>query len=119
MNRLLTLIAAAGISAAALAATPASYPGGDKALNEFITANLSYPPQAKANGIEGVVTVTFNVGADGKISAPKVVRMVDPDLEKEALRIVAKMPAWTPARDDNGNPAAGSGKVAVPFSLEN
>lgn len=117
MKKSFTFLAAILLSVSAWAATPAQYPGGAEALTKYLSENTVYPSQARANGIEGVVTVAFKVGADGRLSGLKVMRMVDPDLEAEALRVVGRMPAWTPATDDTGQAVPSEGTVAVPFSL--
>lgn len=64
-----------------------------------------------------MVTVQFTVNTDGSIGSIKIVRMVDPDLEQEAIRIVKKMPAWIPA-DKDGSPVESTAEVAVPFVLD-
>lgn len=118
MKKIITTIAALGMATAAMAATPASYPGGEKAAQEYIENNLRYPAMARENGVEGVVTVSFTVNADGSLSAFKIKRMVDPDLETEALRLVKAMPKWTPAMNDAGAPVVSSAEIKVPFILE-
>lgn len=90
-------MAAASVSLCAMADTAASFPGGEKAQAEFITKTLVYPPTAIDNGVEGVVTVVFTVKPDGTIGNIKIKRMLDPDLEGEAIRVVKAMPKWTPA----------------------
>lgn len=87
----------AGIAFSAAADSAPSFPGGQEALNTYIENNLKYPQAAKDNGIEGIVNVSFSVKADGSIGSIKIVRMIDPDLEQEAIRLVKNMPAWTPA----------------------
>ena len=72
------------------------FPGGDKALKEFIQKNLRYPTEAMKKGIQGRVIVTFNVETDGSITDAKVVKAVDSLLNNEALRIVKSMPKWKP-----------------------
>ena len=100
----------------AFAGPAPEYPGGKDALNNYITSNLKYPAGAIANGIEGVVDVAFTVKADGSIGSIKIVRMVDPDLEQEAIRLVKNMPAWTPA-DKNGQPVDAQTQVQINFTL--
>lgn len=99
-----------------LAADKPSYPGGDEAMKKFITTTLIYPATAMENGVEGVVNVAFTVNPDGSIAAVKIVRMIDPDLEKEAIRIVKKMPAWIPA-DKEGVAIEAPVTIAIPFTL--
>lgn len=95
----------------------ATFPGGDEALNNYISTTIQYPEAAKANGIEGIVGVTFVVKTDGGIGNIKIRRMVDPDLESEAIRVVKGMPKWTPA-SQNGTPVESEVEVNVPFTLE-
>ena len=100
-----------------MAATPASVPGGKAAEKEYIAKNMVYPERAKENGIEGVVGVVFTIKADGSIGNIKIKRMVDPDLEAEAIRLVKSMPRWTPA-DDGGSPVESTAEMEISFSLE-
>lgn len=104
------------IVGAKAADTAPSYPGGDAAMKAFIEKNLNYPPEAKANGIEGVVNVGFIVKTDGTIGTIKIIRMVDPDLEQESIRIVKLMPAWNPATKD-GVAVEAPAQVSIPFTL--
>ncbi len=68
------------------------------AFREYLAQNLRYPESAKENGIEGRVFVQFTVKSDGSVADAKVVRGVDPALDREALRIVNDSPDWTPGR---------------------
>ena len=68
------------------------FPGGLEKLKKFIEENRRYPKSLQARGIQGRVVVTFVVEKTGKISHAKVVRGVDPALDKEALRVVGKCP---------------------------
>ena len=114
---IISLLAFAGISLGAMAADTPSFPGGKEALDKFISTNLVYPQTSKSLGVEGVVTLQFIVNTDGSIGTIKVVRMIDPDLEQEAIRIVKKMPAWIPA-DKDGVPVESTAEVSVPFVLD-
>lgn len=117
MKKIIAITSGLLLSAsAALAATAPQYPGGPDAMNAFITENLHYPAAAIENGIEGTVDVAFTVKADGSIGAIKIVRMVDPDLESEAIRIVKKMPAWTPAQE-NGKPVDAQTQIQINFIM--
>ena len=99
------------------AADKPSFPGGEEALKKYISEKTVYPAAAKEMGVEGIVTIGFLVLSDGSISEAKVVKLVDPDLEKEALRVVLGMPAWIPAEKD-GNPIEAPSSVNIPFILE-
>lgn len=94
----------------------ASFPGGEKALTEYIETNRKYPQTAANNGIEGVVEVRFIVKKDGSNEQLSIVRLVDPDLEAEAIRLVKEMPKWQPATF-GGAPVDSESVVSVPFLL--
>ena len=75
-----------------------AFPGGDAELMKWLQKNLKYPASAQENGIQGRVLVQFVVNKDGSIVDPKVLRSVDPALDKEAMRVVTAMPKWTPGK---------------------
>lgn len=81
-----------------VAETMPQFPGGEKALMQYISTNIKYPKDAQKSGIQGRVLVSFIVEKDGKISSPEVVRSVHKSLDKEALRVVKSMPKWTPGK---------------------
>lgn len=74
------------------------FPGGDKALLEFIKNNMCYPKIAKEKRIEGRVIVCFYVETDGSITNPSIAKSANSLLNEEALRIVKKMPKWEPGQ---------------------
>ncbi len=111
-KKLLTLIGAVIVSISAFAAATPEFPGGKEALDNYIATNLKYPERPLKQGIEGIVRVEFTVNTDGSIGSIKIVRLVDPDLEAEAIRLVKSMPAWIPA--DSG-PATAT--VEIPFLI--
>ena len=118
MKKLLITAAMTFLGAmASQAADVPEFPGGDAALNKYLTENIKYPQTAKDNGVEGVVAVQFIVHTDGTLGTLKIVRMIDPDLEQEAIRVVKNMPAWIPA-EKNGQPIEAPAQVNVPFVLE-
>ena len=78
-----------------------SFPGGYKALQEFIEKEKKYPDEALKKREEGAVYVVFTVDTLGNVIHPKVAASVSPSLDREALRIVRKMPKWIPAREGN------------------
>lgn len=122
MKKLLSIIASLAVTGTVMAQTaqsdtiPASFPGGEKALASYISKNLKYPQPSINNGIEGVVHVKFLVKTDGSLNDPSVVRLVDPDLESEALRLVKGMPSWNPATV-SGSPVDSESTVQVIFTL--
>ena len=64
------------------------YPGGAKALREFVNAHLQYPQDAMEQRIEGVVTVAYQVNDDGEVENPEVTKSLCPSCDEEAVRIV-------------------------------
>ena len=79
-------------------------------LNQWLSENLRYPEAAVSRKEQGRVIVRFIITAEGEVIQPAIVRSVSPSLDKEALRVVSKMPAWNPGR--NGNK-----KVATKYTL--
>ena len=75
-----------------------TFPGGDSAFQVFLDSMIVYPDSAKAHGIEGTVYVYFEIGKDGTCANFKVQKGVPgaPDLDREALRVLALMPKWNP-----------------------
>lgn len=94
-----------------VAAVMPEFPGGAQELMTFISKNIEYPEIAQGDMGQGRVIVQFIVDKEGNIIQPKVVRGVDPYLDKEALRIVGLMPKWKPGELDDGT------KVAVRFTI--
>lgn len=94
----------------------AQFPAGPGALTKWIGENLIYPEESKSLGVEGIVVVQFVVEKDGTISNPVVARGIDKVLDREAIRLVKKMPKWTPGRN-NGNPVRSKFTLPVRFKL--
>ena len=70
--------------------------GGMPALMEYFGKNIKYPEAAMKKGTQGRVTVQFVVEKDGSIANAKVLRGIDPELDKEAVRVISMMPKWKP-----------------------
>ncbi len=79
------------------------FPGGETEIYKFLSKNCSYPAKASPNNIQGRVVVQFVVEKDGSIGEVKVVRSVDPDLDKEAMRVVKSMPKFIPGKMNGQN----------------
>lgn len=92
------------------------YPGGQMDMFKFLIDNIKYPEEAVSKGIEGRVVVHFVVNADGSLSDISIDKSVSPELDAEAIRVVSKMPRWTPAKKD-GNPVSCSMALPVAFKL--
>lgn len=91
-----------------------SFPGGASGLMAYLGQNIKYPVVAEENGIQGRVIVTFVVERDGSITDVKVVKSVDPSLDKEAVRVIKIMPRWKPGKQ---NGAAVRVKYTTPVTF--
>ena len=76
-----------------------SFQGGDaNQFSKWVNSRLEYPEIAKENGVQGRVTLQFTVEKDGSVTKVKVLRGVDPSLDKEAVRVVSMSPKWSPGK---------------------
>lgn len=94
-----------------------SFPGGDAALYKWLGNQIMYPSDASEAGIQGKVIVSFVIEKDGSISNARVLRSKHPSLDAEALRVVKKMPRWTPGRN-NGQTVRVKYNLPVTFKLQ-
>jgi len=95
---------------------PPSFPGGEKALFNWLKDNITYPEQAKKEKIQGVVILRFVVTSDGSVEDVKVTKSLEPNCDREAIRVVKKMPKWIPGKQ-NGNPVYVYFNLPVRFRL--
>jgi protein TonB len=86
--------------------------GGHNAFSKWIYENLQYPDIAAENGISGRVFMQFTINSKGEVVDAKVTRGVDPNLDKEALRVVSSSPLWEPGKQ-RGRPV----NVRFSFSI--
>lgn len=94
-----------------------SFPGGDKMLMDYLKEHIRYPKALAESCIQGRVICTFVVEKDGSISDVKVVKSLDPLLDKEAVRVVSGMPKWTPGKQ-NGVTVKVKYTIPVTFRLQ-
>jgi protein TonB len=93
------------------------FPGGEKALLDYIAANTQYPEIAKENNIQGKVIVRFCVTPKGGVSQVSVLKGVDPELDKEAIRVVNTLPTFKPGKQ-GGKPVPVWYMVPIAFTLK-
>ncbi len=93
------------------------FPGGEKALYEFFARNIRYPQDAQKAKIQGRVIAQFVVTKTGSIGDVKIVRGVYPSIDKEAIRVIKMLPAFTPGKI-NGKPVSVWYTIPVMFKLE-
>lgn len=97
---------------------PAQFPGGQAALMKWLNNNIRYPEAAQQNDIQGRVIVKFVVERDGSIGNVSIAKGVDKDLDREAIRVVKKMPKWQPGKN-NGVAVRSYFNLPVTFRLQN
>lgn len=92
------------------------FPGGPDAMYKYLSANLKYPESAFEQGIQGKVYLSFIVTTKGEIKEVEVIRGVQSDLDKEAIRVVKSMPVWIPGKQD-GVPVTVKFTLPIYFNL--
>ena len=92
-----------------------------RSLLTFMSRNLYYPEEARANNIEGTVVLTFVVEPDSTISAPEILKDIGGGCADEAMRIVTQMNQvgvrWSPGKKA-GKPVRVKFTLPVKFKLE-
>lgn len=91
-----------------------SFPGGEGALLQYISTHVQFPADAVELCAQGRVIVGFVVGKDGALSDAKIIKSVEPSLDKEAICVIMSMPKWNPGKQ-NGKPV--SVRYSVPFAF--
>lgn len=95
------------------------FPGGMKALMEYLKKEIRYPKRCLKEGIEGRAFIDFIVTATGEIKRVKVLKSSgNKRLDKEAVKVVKKMPRWIPGKHGRKNVSV---RVTLPvtFKLDN
>lgn len=95
------------------------FKGGDGELLKYIVSNIKYPEAAKESGKEGRVIIRFCVDKEGNVVDPGIVRGVEPDLDKEALRVINTIPAFEKPATKKGRPVSVWYVVPINFALKN
>lgn len=94
-----------------------SFPGGEKALMQYIKDNTYYPEEMCEGAAQGRVMVGFVINEDGSISDVKVLRSLTPECDEVAVKIVNGMPKWNPGKQ-NGKAVKTKYTVPVSFRTE-
>ena len=93
------------------------FPGGETAMEKWLSDNIVYTEEDLANGVQGRVIVKFIVEKDGSVSEPQIAKGIDIDLDREALRVVLAMPLWEPG-EINGKPVRCYHVIPVTFKIK-
>jgi protein TonB len=87
------------------------FQGGDQnTFSKWVNSKINYPESAQENGVQGRVMLQFTVDKDGYVKNVQILRKVDPELDREAVRVVSSSPKWTPGKQSTKN-------VAVVFNF--
>lgn len=97
---------------------PPLFPGGETELTRWLQSQLQYPAIASENGIQGKVTLRFVVEPDGSVAHVEVLGSLEPSCDREAVRVVSRMPKWKPGRQ-NGDPVRVYFTLPIFFRLDN
>ncbi len=102
-----------------LVTKPAEFIGGKKGLDNYLKENLIYPDQAKKDSIEGYFKIAIAIDDRGKpIFSDFIVKMTNcEECEKEALRLINRMPRWMP-KTVNEKATYSSAVITIVFELE-
>lgn len=94
----------------------ASYMGTKQDLKEFMCGELIYPESSMASKSQGSVCLVFIIKQDGAVQNIEIKKSVDPEIDKEAIRLLKKM-LWLPATQ-YGKPVASRHEVDIPFNIK-
>lgn len=94
----------------------AQYPGGEGEMFKYLASNIKYPEAAANADHQGRTVVQFTVKTDGSLSDFEIIQSSYPELDAEAIRVIASMPAWTPAQA-GGKAVASFYTLPVQFKL--
>lgn len=90
-------------------------------MKKYLQRNLRYPETARENNIQGSVYVEFIINSNGAITSVKpanAAKFNDKDLEKEALRVISKLPNLKPGKI-KGEPVNVRYTIPIRFRLSN
>ncbi|MCB0756272.1 MAG: TonB family protein, partial [Flavobacteriales bacterium] len=92
----------------------ATFPGGEIKMYRFIERKKNYTEAMQNQGLEGTVTVSFDIESDGRVSNVRLKKGVNGILDEDAIRVVRSMPKWDPAIE-NGIAVKSSKSVVVKY----
>ena len=90
---------------------PPHFPGGSKALNQFIKKNLRYPINTKGTKM---ILIEFVIGKDGSISSPHLLQFPT-EFDNEAMRLINSMPKWIAGKQNGKSVRV---KYTLPINFE-
>lgn len=79
------------------------FPGGDEEEARYIREHFIYPEEALKKGIQGRVIVQFYVDTLGNACEPKIIRGIEPSIDREISRVIRTLPKYKPGRMNGKN----------------
>ena len=101
----------------AIVEVPATYPGGEAALLNFVSKNLVYPAIAQEQELQGVVVLRFKVDVDGSVSTVKVEKSLSRECDQAAADVVKKLHRFVPAKQQ-GHPVPVWFRLPIRFRIQ-
>lgn len=86
------------------------FPGGEIKLYEYLETTIKYPILSREKGIKGKVYIEFIIEKSGKVTNVNVIRGIDENCNREAIRVIRLMPKWEPGERKNE-------KIRVKYTL--
>ncbi|WP_223860718.1 energy transducer TonB [Spirosoma validum] len=93
------------------------FPGGMRAMENYLLTTVRYPAEAKKAGIIGRVFVSFIVEIDGRITGVERLNGLGFGCDEEAIRVINAMPRWTPG-SQSGRPLRVKYRLPVLFGID-
>ena len=93
------------------------FPGGVKAMYQFLADNIRYPEAAAEANVTGKVFLSFVVTAKGDIQDVMILKGIGFGCDAEAVRVVSAFPNWEPGTQD-GMPVNVKYNLPIMFSLK-
>lgn len=93
------------------------FPGGEAALNKFITSHLKYPAVSLEEGVQGKVLLRFVVNENGSVGDVQILKSLDTYCDREAKRVVSMLPRFTPGRQQ-GRPVKVWFQLPITFAID-
>lgn len=91
------------------------FPGGPTAFMKWLDTNIGYPKHCIDEKTEGDMEVVFYVLKDGTASDIKITKSIDPEIDRLVLRVLKRMPRWTPGKADGKNTAV---QITLPIHFQ-
>ncbi len=93
------------------------FPGGIKAMYEFLGANIKYPEAAAKANVQGKVFLNFTITKEGEIRDIQILKGLGFGADQESIRVMSAMPRWKPGMQD-GKPVNVKYNLPIAFQID-